>query len=203
MEAFGNAMGPFRVGDLAGHDIGWAIRKRYYAERPELRARPNIADKLCELGRFGQKTMAGWYDYKPGDRTPYPSSVANELLVAHRRELGIEPRTIDAQEIIDRIVYPLINEGAKILQEGIAARASDIDVVYALGYGFPRWRGGPMFYADTVGLDHIVRRMSEFARNPHDDPAFWTPAPLLAQLAAAGSSFQAFDRDPARLQRKA
>lgn len=203
MEAFGNAMGPFRVGDLAGHDIGWAIRKRYYAERPELRARPNIADKLCELGRFGQKTMAGWYDYKPGDRTPYPSSVANELLVAHRRELGIEPRAIDAQEIIDRIVYPLINEGAKILQEGIAARASDIDVVYALGYGFPRWRGGPMFYADTVGLDHIVRRMSEFARNPHDDPAFWTPAPLLAQLAAAGSSFQAFDRDPARLQRKA
>ncbi|HMN47078.1 MAG TPA: 3-hydroxyacyl-CoA dehydrogenase NAD-binding domain-containing protein [Povalibacter sp.] len=197
MEAFGYAMGPFRVGDLAGHDIGWAIRKGYYAEQPALRERPNISDRLCELGRFGQKTLAGWYDYKRGDRTPHPSAVTAELLAAHRRQLGIEPRSMDEQEIIDRIVYALINEGARILEEGIAARASDIDVVYVTGYGFPAWRGGPMFHADTVGLDRVVQRMGELARNPHDDAAFWTPAPLLARLAAAGSSFQAFDREQA------
>lgn len=202
MEAFGFAMGPFRVGDLAGHDIGWAIRKAHYAEQPALRARPNVGDRLCELGRFGQKTLAGWYDYKQGDRTPYPSSVTAELLATHRKELGIEPRSLDAQEIIDRIVYALVNEGARILEEGIAARASDIDVVYVTGYGFPRWRGGPMFHADSVGLDHLVRRMAELARNPHDDAAFWTPAPLLARLAAEGSSFQAFDRERAGPQRE-
>lgn len=203
MEAFGFAMGPFRVGDLAGHDIGWAIRKRHYAEHPALRARPHLGDKLCELGRFGQKTLAGWYDYKPGDRTPYPSAVAAELLAAHRRELGILPRVLDEQEIVDRIVYALVNEGAKILEDGIAARASDIDVVYVTGYGFPRWRGGPMLYADSIGLGHVVRRMTELARDSHDDPTFWTPAPLLAQLAAEGSSFQAFDRGRAAAKRRA
>ena len=188
VEAFGFAMGPFRMSDLAGNDISWHIRKRQRLENPDSH-QSNVADDLCELGRFGQKTQAGWYDYQPGDRTAYPSKVADELVAAHRKKIGLMPRRIDRQEIVDRLVYALVNEGARIVEEGIAARASDIDVVYLTGYGFPVCRGGPMFYADLVGLYDVVRRMKEFAANPHGDPAFWTPAPLLARLAASGGSF--------------
>jgi 3-hydroxyacyl-CoA dehydrogenase len=196
IEAFGFAMGPFRVGDLAGNDIGWRIRKRRALERPDLKS-PTVGDKLCELGRFGQKTQAGWYDYKPGDRTAYPSKVVDEMIAKHRAELGIQPRKIAAGEIVERLVFALVNEGAKILEEKIAARASDIDIVYLTGYGFPVWRGGPMFYADTVGLFDVVRRMKQFGADPIGDPDAWRPAPLLARLAAEDGSFKSFDQGAA------
>jgi 3-hydroxyacyl-CoA dehydrogenase len=189
-EKFGFAMGPFRMSDLAGNDIGWHIRKRRYVEHPEV-IYSKLGDKLCELGRFGQKTGGGWYDYRPGDRSAYPAPVVAELIDAHRRELGLSPRRLEAAEIVDRLVYALVNEAARILEEGIAQRASDIDIVYLTGYGFPVWRGGPMCYADEVGLYAVVRRMAELARIRHGDPGFWTPAPLLARLAAEGRAFNA------------
>ncbi|MBI5334863.1 MAG: enoyl-CoA hydratase/isomerase family protein [Burkholderiales bacterium] len=188
VEAWGMAMGPFRMGDLAGNDIGWAIRKRRYVEQPDMRYSAT-ADKLCELGRYGQKTGAGWYDYEAGKREPIPSKVVDDMLAQHRAEKGITPRQISDEEIVGRLIYALVNEGAKILEEGIALRASDIDMVYLSGYGFPLFRGGPMFYADTVGLKEVVETMQAYARNPHDDAAFWQPAPLLAKLAADGKTF--------------
>jgi 3-hydroxyacyl-CoA dehydrogenase len=188
MEKFGMAMGPFRMGDLAGNDVGWYIRKRRYLEKPNLRY-SKTADLLCELGRFGQKTSAGWYDYVPGKRDAIPSKVVTDMIEAHRATLGIEPRKISDDEIVHRLVYALVNEGAKIVEEGIALRASDIDMVYLTGYGFPLHRGGPMNYADTVGLFNVVAAMKRFAANPLDDAEFWKPAPLLAKLAAEGKSF--------------
>jgi 3-hydroxyacyl-CoA dehydrogenase len=190
IEIFGFAMGPFRMSDLAGNDISWHIRKRRRLEQPDLKYSA-VADAICELGRFGQKTGAGWYDYKPGDRTAYPSAVVDELVAKNRAALGLTPRQIDDREIVDRLVYALVNEGAAILEEKIAQRASDIDTVYLMGYGFPVHRGGPMFYADTVGLYAVVRRMKEFAADPYGDPGFWTPAPLLARLAATDGTFNA------------
>ena len=188
VEKFGFAMGPFRMGDLAGNDIGWAIRKRRYVEKPNLRY-SKTADLLCELGRYGQKTGAGWYDYVPGKRDAIPSELVNDMLGKHRADLGITPRKISDDEIVHRLVYSLVNEGARIVEEGIALRASDIDMVYLTGYGFPLWRGGPMNYADTVGLWNVVQAMKKFSKNPADDQAFWQPAPLLAKLAAEGKSF--------------
>ena len=188
LEAFGMAMGPLRVGDLAGNDIGWAVRKRRYVERPEM-VISRIADRLCELGRFGQKTGAGWYRYEAGSREPIPDPAVDAMIAGYRRERGITPRAIDDDEIVDRCIFALVNEGARIVEEGIAARASDVDVVYLTGYGFPRHRGGPLMHADQVGLAEVVRRMEGFARNPHGDPAFWKPAPLLARLAASGGRF--------------
>jgi 3-hydroxyacyl-CoA dehydrogenase len=188
MEKFGMAMGPFRMGDLAGNDVGWYIRKRRYLEKPNLRY-SKTADLLCEMGRFGQKTGAGWYDYVPGKRDAIPSPVVVEMIEKHRKELGITPRKISDDEIVHRLVYALVNEGAKIVEEGIAMRASDIDMVYLTGYGFPLHRGGPMNYADQVGLFNVVGAMKRFAANPHDDAEFWKPAPLLAKLAAEGRSF--------------
>lgn len=188
MEKFGMAMGPFRMGDLAGNDVGWYIRKRRYLEKPNLRY-SKTADLLCEMGRFGQKTGAGWYDYVPGKRDAIPSQVVVDMIEKHRKELGITPRKIGDEEIVGRLVYALVNEGAKIVDEGIALRASDIDMVYLTGYGFPLHRGGPMNYADTVGLFNVVQAMKRFAANPHDDAEFWKPAPLLAKLAAEGKSF--------------
>jgi 3-hydroxyacyl-CoA dehydrogenase len=188
VERFGFAMGPFRMGDLAGNDVGWYIRKRRYVEKPDLRY-SRTADKLCELGRFGQKTGAGWYDYQPGKRDAIPSPVVNDMIEKHRTEMGITPRQISDDEIVHRLVFALVNEAARLLQEGIAQRASDVDMVYLTGYGFPLHRGGPMCYADTVGLYNVVQAMKRFARNPNDDAAFWQPAPLLAQLAAEGKSF--------------
>ncbi|MET0754584.1 MAG: 3-hydroxyacyl-CoA dehydrogenase NAD-binding domain-containing protein, partial [Pseudoxanthomonas sp.] len=140
MEKFGFAMGPFRMGDLAGNDIGWAIRKRRYVEKPQM-TYSKTADRVAELGRYGQKTGAGWYDYKAGDRTAYPSQLVNELIENNSKDLGIARRAISDEEIVERLVYALVNEGAHILEEGIAAKASDIDIVYLAGYGFPIWRG--------------------------------------------------------------
>jgi 3-hydroxyacyl-CoA dehydrogenase len=188
VEKFGFAMGPFRMGDLAGNDIGWAIRKRRYVEKPDVRY-SRTADLLCELGRFGQKTGAGWYDYVAGKRDAIPSELVNDMLARHRADLGLAPRKIGDDEIVHRLVYALVNEGARIVEEGIALRASDIDMVYLTGYGFPLWRGGPMNYADTVGLWNVVQAMKKFAGNPADDRAFWQPAPLLARLAAEGKTF--------------
>jgi 3-hydroxyacyl-CoA dehydrogenase len=182
IEAFGFAMGPFRVGDLVGHDVSQAIRQHRRSSDPDYRA-STLPDKLCALGRLGQKTGGGWYDYPEGPRRAVPSPVAAQLVEAHRAEIGVVSRPVDDAEILDRLVYALVNEGARILDEGIAARSSDIDVVYLTGYGFPRSRGGPMFYADQIGLDRVLRRVKEFARNPHGDPGFWTPAPLLTRLA--------------------
>jgi 3-hydroxyacyl-CoA dehydrogenase len=188
IEKFGFAMGPFRMGDLAGNDIGWYIRKRRYIEQPDMRYSKS-ADLLCELGRFGQKTNAGWYDYVPGKRDANPSPVVTEMLDKHRAALGITPRRISDEEIVQRLVYALVNEGAKIVEEGIASKASDIDMVYLTGYGFPLHRGGPMCYADTQGLFNVVTAMKRFAKNPHDDAAFWEPAPLLQRLASEGKTF--------------
>jgi 3-hydroxyacyl-CoA dehydrogenase len=188
MERFGFAMGPFRMGDLAGNDIGWAIRKRRYVEKPDVRY-SKTADLLCELGRYGQKTGAGWYDYKPGKRDAIPSPVVVDMIEKHRAAKGITARKISDDEIVKRLVFAMVNEGAKIVEEGIALRASDIDIVYLTGYGFPAHRGGPMCYADQVGLYNVVAAMNQFAQNPLDDTAFWKPAPLLARLAAEGRSF--------------
>jgi 3-hydroxyacyl-CoA dehydrogenase len=188
VEKFGFAMGPFRMGDLAGNDIGWAIRKRRYQEKPGMRY-SKTADLLCELGRYGQKTGAGWYDYQAGKRDAIPSKLVEDMIAQHRTDLGITPRKIGDDEIVHRLVYSLVNEGAKILEEGIASKASDIDMVYLTGYGFPLHRGGPMCYADQQGLFNVVQTMKRFAANPLDDAGFWQPAPLLARLAAEGKSF--------------
>ena len=188
IEKFGFAMGPFRMSDLAGNDIGWAIRKRRARENPNMRYSKS-ADLLCELGRFGQKAGAGWYDYPPGSRTPVPSSVVSEMLAKHRAETKQPQRRISTEEIVDRLVLSLVNEGAHLLAEGIAAKAGDIDMVYLTGYGFPMFRGGPMRYADEVGLIKVIQRMQAFAQNPADDQTFWTPAPYLQALAEKGQNF--------------
>ncbi|NYE60219.1 3-hydroxyacyl-CoA dehydrogenase [Duganella sp. 1224] len=185
-EKFGFAMGPFRMGDLAGNDIGWAIRKRRYVEKPEI-SYSKTADLLCEMGRYGQKTGAGWYDYKAGDRKAYPNEQVNAMIVQHSADLGITRRKISDEEIVERLVYALVNEGALILEEGIALRASDIDMVYLTGYGFPLYRGGPMFYADTVGLPNVLSAIQKYARGHHGEA--WKPAPLLQKLAAEGKNF--------------
>lgn len=187
-EAFGFAMGPFRMSDLAGNDIGWYIRKRRQVEMPDV-TYSKTADLLCEQGRFGQKTGAGWYDYLAGERAAVPSMLVEDMITGHSAGLTIERRVIGDEEIVERLVYALVNEGAKILEEGIALRASDIDMVYLSGYGFPLHRGGPMFYADTVGLPTVLAAMERFARGYHGDA--WTPAPLLVRLAAEGRSFNA------------
>ena len=188
MEKFGMAMGPFRMGDLAGNDIGWAIRKRRYTEQPDMKY-SKTADLLCEKGRFGQKTGAGWYDYVPGKRDAIPNAEVVAMIDAHRQSLGITPRKISDEEIVQRLIFSLVNEAAYILEEGIAAKAGDIDIAYVFGYGFPAYRGGPMNYANEVGLFNVVQAMQRFALNPMDDAAFWQPAPLLARLVAEGKSF--------------
>ena len=188
IEKFGFAMGPFRMGDLAGNDIGWAIRKRRYQEKPGMKY-SKTADLLCEKGRFGQKTGAGWYDYVAGKRDAIPNHEVVAMIEEHRKSLGISPRKISDEEIVQRLVYSLVNEAAHILEEGIATKASDIDMVYLMGYGFPIYRGGPMLYADQVGLFNVVQAMNRFAKNPLDDASFWKPAPLLARLVAEGKTF--------------
>ena len=186
IEDFGFAMGPFRVSDLAGLDVGWYIRKRQAATRPPHLRYSKVADQICELGRFGQKTGAGWYRYEAGNRAAIPDPEIEALIVKASKEAGIERRQISDQEILERCMYALVNEGAKILEEGIALRASDIDIVYLYGYGFPRYRGGPMFYADSVGLDKVYASVKRF----HEQHGhFWTPAPLLERLARDGGKF--------------
>ena len=188
IEKFGFAMGPFRMGDLAGNDIGWAIRKRRAVERADMKY-SKTADLLCEKGRFGQKTGAGWYDYVAGKRDAIPNAEVVQMIEDYRKAQGITPRKISDEEIVQRLVYSLVNEAARILEDGIASRASDIDMVYLMGYGFPIYRGGPMNYADQVGLFNVVQAMKRFALNPLDDAKFWQPAPLLARLAAEGKTF--------------
>ncbi|HYB08553.1 MAG TPA: 3-hydroxyacyl-CoA dehydrogenase NAD-binding domain-containing protein [Alphaproteobacteria bacterium] len=183
---FGFPMGPFAMNDLAGIDVGWRIRKRRAAEGSENYRGYAVADKLAEMGRFGQKTSAGWYRYEPGSRAPIPDPMVEALILKTSAEMGIERRKIDAREILERCMYPLINEGAKILEEGIALRASDIDIIWINGYGFPSYRGGPMFHADLVGLDNIrdaMRRMHE------EHGEILRPAPLLERLASEGKGF--------------
>jgi len=187
LQKFGMAMGPFRMGDLAGLDIGWATRKRRAAEAG-VPMTPVVADKLCEAGRFGQKTGAGWYRYEAGKRDPIPDAVTEGLITQFRADKGVTARKIGDEEVVERCIYALVNEGARILEEGIAARASDIDIVYLNGYGFPQHRGGPMLYADIVGLPNVVRALRRFAAEPGAD-ASWQPAPLLVTLAEAGKTF--------------
>ena len=186
LERWGMAMGPFRMGDMAGNDISWAFRKRCYVERPEVKY-SKIADLLCERGRYGQKTGKGWYLYQAGHRDALPEPEVEQMIADHRKELGISPRKIADAEIVERCVFALVNEAARLLEEGIAQRASDIDMVYLAGYGFPAHRGGPMLYADEVGLFKVMRSMQKFAATSGDK--FWEPAPLLARLVAAGKTF--------------
>jgi 3-hydroxyacyl-CoA dehydrogenase len=186
IEGFGLAMGPLRMNDLAGIDIGWASRKRRSAQQG--RDMTLLADRIAESGRFGQKTGSGWYRYEAGSRTPQPEPQTDAVIAAYRQAKGVTPRPVGAEEIVERCIYALVAEGARILQEGIAQRASDIDVVYTAGYGFPTWRGGPMCYAQEVGWAKVVARMADFAAQAQaaGDPhaaAFWTPAPVLAQWA--------------------
>jgi 3-hydroxyacyl-CoA dehydrogenase len=186
LEDWGMAMGPFAMSDLAGNDVGWYVRKRRMKERAEF-AYSKIPDRICELGRFGQKTGAGFYRYEGGSRTPIPDPAVEKLIDDCRRETGLSPRPIDAHEIVERCVFALANEGARILEEGIALRAVDIDIVYLTGYGFPRFRGGPMFYADTVGLKNVVAAIEKYRSGYHG--GCWQVAPLLVRLAAENKSF--------------
>ncbi|WP_313055334.1 3-hydroxyacyl-CoA dehydrogenase NAD-binding domain-containing protein [Pseudomonas lopnurensis] len=183
---FGMAMGPFAMRDLSGLDIGQAIRKRQRATLPAHLDFPTVSDKLCEAGMLGQKTGAGYYRYEPGNRMPLENPELAPMLEAASREQGIERRELDEQYIIERTIFALVNEGAKILEEGIAQRSSDIDVIYLNGYGFPAFRGGPMFYADSVGLDKVLARVRELHARCGD---WWKPAPLLERLAAEGRRF--------------
>jgi len=183
LQKWGMAMGPFAMNDLAGMDVSWRIRKG--KPRPRGRYSP-LADWICEKGRYGQKTGAGVFKYEAGNRTPIPDPEIEALIMKASQEAGITRRAISDQEIIERCVYALVNEGAKILEEGIALRASDIDIIYRDGYGFPAYRGGPMFYADTVGLKHVYEAVEKY-HQAHGD--FWKPAALLKTLASEGKRF--------------
>jgi 3-hydroxyacyl-CoA dehydrogenase len=187
LQDWGLAMGPFAMMDMAGQDIGWHIRKRRRAEDPERQVYPAWLDRVCELGRFGQKTGKGVYKYEAGSRAPVPDPEIEKLILDHAKEIGVKRRAIDAAEIVERCLFALANEGAKILEEGIALRASDIDIVYLTGYGFPLYRGGPMFHADTVGLKNVVAAMDRYAQGRY--PQYWKPAALLSKLAAEGKTF--------------
>jgi 3-hydroxyacyl-CoA dehydrogenase len=190
---WGMAMGPLSTGDLAGLDVGWRIRKEYrHFEKPGVR-QPFAEDKLCELGRFGQKTGAGWYKYDE-NRNSSPDPAVTELVKKWTAEAGIPQRTISSEEIVDRCIYALVNEGARILEEGYALRAVDIDIIYLNGYGFPAHRGGPMWYADTVGLKNVLARVADFHKE-HGE--WWTPAPLLKRLAEEGKTFAEFNAQAA------
>ncbi|MGA8075035.1 MAG: 3-hydroxyacyl-CoA dehydrogenase family protein, partial [Candidatus Acidiferrales bacterium] len=187
---FGMAMGPLAVGDLAGLDVGWRIRKEYrHLEKPGVRV-AMAGDKLCELGRYGQKTNAGWYKYNE-NRRAIPDPEVAAMVKKWAAEAGILQRQISPAEIVDRCVFSLVNEGARILEEGYALRAVDIDIIYINGYGFPVHRGGPMWYSDTVGLKKVYDRVREFEQQ-HGE--LWEPAPLLKQLAEQGKTFADFNK---------
>jgi len=177
---FGLPMGPFAMGDLAGLDVGWRIRKGRGERAP-------VADRLCEMGRFGQKTGSGFFKYEGGDRTPKPDPEVDRIIAEVSREAGVQRRSISDDEIRERLLYPMVNEGAKILEEGKAIRASDIDVIWVYGYGWPVYRGGPMFWADQIGLKTIRDRLLAFEKQTGSD--FWRPAPLLNKLADQGRGF--------------
>jgi 3-hydroxyacyl-CoA dehydrogenase len=185
---FGMAMGPLAVADLAGLDVGWRVRKEHrHLEKPGIR-QAMAADRLCEMGRYGQKTGAGWYKYDENRRATPDPEVAG-LVRKWATEAGTSQRRISRDEIVDRCIYALVNEGARILEEGYALRAVDIDIIYLNGYGFPSYRGGPMWFADSVGLSGVYDRVCEF-HEQHG--ALWEPAPLLKQLAEHGKTFADF-----------
>jgi len=193
MTAWGMAMGPLAVGDLGGLDVAWRIRKEFrHLEKPGAR-QPYVEDKLCEMGRFGQKTGSGWYQYDAERKASVDPEVV-ALVKKWNAESGIPQRQISAEEIVDREIYGLVNEGARILEEGYALRAGDIDTIYLNGYGFPGFRGGPMWYADTVGLKKVYDRVCEFHKQ---HGMLWEPAPLLKQLAESGGKFAEFERKAA------
>jgi 3-hydroxyacyl-CoA dehydrogenase len=184
---FGLPMGPFQMGDMAGLDVGWRIRKAKLASWPaNVPYVGTIGDRICEMDRFGQKTMGGYYDYKEGDRTALRSQEIEDLIVKVSQEKGIERRDISEDELLKRCMYPLVNIGAQILDEGMAMRASDIDIIYLNGYGFPVYRGGPMYWADQIGLANIVADMRRYQERLGDR---WAPAPLLVRLAEEGKTF--------------
>jgi len=191
LTAFGMAMGPFAVGDLAGLDIGWEGRKRLAPTRPKHLRYSKVADRICEMGRFGQKTGAGWYRYEQGSRTPIPDPAIDALIEECAREAGIARRAIGDEEIVERCIYALVNEGARILEDGIARSASDIDLIWVNGYGFPAARGGPMYYAQTVGIGKVLARIRDFHAK-HGEP--WAPAPLLERAAREGGRFDEVKR---------
>jgi 3-hydroxyacyl-CoA dehydrogenase len=186
LRRWGMAMGPFTMYDMAGGDIGWEVRKRRYKERPDF-VYSRVADRIAELGRFGQKTGKGWYKYEPGDRKPIADPEVDKIIEKYRAEIGVKPRQVSDEEIVERCIYALVNEGAHILEEGIALRASDIDMVYLTGYGFPPYRGGPMFYADTIGLKNVLTSIERFQKGYKGEQ--WKPAPLLVKLAKEGRKF--------------
>ncbi len=186
VQKWGMAMGPLTMGDMAGLDIGWEIRKRRYIERPNF-LYSKVGDKVAELGRFGQKTGKGWYLYEAGNRKPIPDPLVDTIVADYRKANNIPTRSISDEEIVERLIYSLVNEAAYILEEGIALRASDIDMVYLTGYGFPPYRGGPMFYADTVGLPKVLATIEGFQKGYMGE--VWKPAPLLVKLANEGGRF--------------
>ena len=183
---FGYAMGVFAVHDMAGNDVGWQMRKAQMATRPRDRRWNDLILELCDMGRMGQKSGKGWYRYENGDRTPQRDPEIERYIVERSARLGIERRPVSEEEILKRCLYGMINEGAKLLAQGVALRASDIDVTFVTGYGFPAGRGGPMYYADQLGLAGIFADVKQF----HDRHGFWwTPSPLLERLAASGKKF--------------
>jgi len=187
LQDWGLAMGPFAMMDMAGQDIGWHVRKRRRAEDPGRQIYPAWLDRICEMGRFGQKTGKGVYRYEAGSRAPLPDPEIEQLIASYSKEIGVARREITAEEIVERCIYALVNEGAKILDEGIALRAGDIDTVYLTGYGFPVYRGGPMFYADAVGLRKVLAAMEKYAKGRYGQ--FWKPAALLVRLVNDGRTF--------------
>jgi 3-hydroxyacyl-CoA dehydrogenase len=189
LQEFGMAMGIFAVDDMGGIDLAWRVRQEYkHLDAPGARV-PLVLDKLYEMGRWGQKTGKGWYQYDE-TRKPIPDPLVENLIENTAREAGIERREISPQEIIERCIYIMINEGARILEEGYALRAADIDVIYLTGYGFPGYHGGPMWYADTVGVKQVYTRILDFQARYGD---YWEPAPLLKRLAETGGTFASFD----------
>ena len=188
---FGFAMGPFQVSDLAGGDIGWATRKRRAATRDPNARYVQIADRICERGWFGQKTGRGYYLYPQGSRAGVPDPEVEAIITAERERAGVTPRSFTDEQIVRRYLAAMVNEGANVVYEGIALRPLDVDVTFVHGYGFPRWRGGPMKYADSVGLAQILADIKEFAK---EDPMFWKPSPLLEDLVARGADFDSLNR---------
>ncbi len=193
MYDWGMAMGPISVADLAGLDVGYKAREALAVEDRGDPRSYRVPDALVEMGRLGQKSAAGFYDYDPATRKKSSSAAVLEVVKREAKELGIDRHPVTADEIVDRLIYALVNEGLRILEEGIAQRPSDIDVVYVYGYGFPAWRGGPMRYADSVGLDKVLARIKEFAERFSKEN--WTPAPLLEKLVAEKSTIAEFARD--------
>jgi len=188
---FGYPMGPFQVSDLAGGDIGWATRKRKAATRDPRARYVQIADRICERGWFGQKTGRGYYLYPDGARTGTPDPEVEAIIDAERARAGITPRSFTNEEIMRRYMAAMINEGANVVHQRIALRPLDVDVTFLYGYGFPRYRGGPMKYADTLGLPKVLADIREFAK---EDPLFWKPSPLLVELVEHGANFDSLNK---------